>query len=66
MKDPSATRFDTISYSEFLEQKLKIMDSSAIELCARNNIPVLVLCMRDEGNLLRALGGEKIGTLITA
>ncbi len=66
MKDPSAERFDTISYQEVLDRKLEIMDSSAVELCARNAIPVLVFSLREKGNLLRALTGEKIGTLITA
>jgi uridylate kinase len=66
MKDPSAKRFETISYEEVLDRKLRIMDSSAVELCAQNKIPILVFCMREKGNLLRAIGGEKIGTLITA
>jgi uridylate kinase len=66
MKDPSAEKFETISYEEVLRRKLQIMDASAIELCSRNSIPIVVFSMREKGNLLRALGGEKIGTLITA
>jgi uridylate kinase len=66
MEDPSAQRFDSISYDDVLGQKLRIMDSSAVDLCSQNEIPILVFCMRDKGNLLRAIGGEKIGTLITA
>ncbi len=66
MLDPSAKKFETISCADFLQQKLKIMDSSAIELCEQHNIPVVVFNMREEGNLMRAVSGEKIGTLITA
>jgi uridylate kinase len=66
LKDPSAERYDTISYEEVLKQKLRIMDASAIDLCAQNSIPIMVFCMRDRGNLLRALSGEKIGTIISA
>jgi len=66
VKNPDAKRFETISYDEVLEQKLRIMDSSAIDLCQKNGIPVIVFCMRDKGNLLHALSGEKIGTLISS
>ena len=66
VKDPAAQRFDVISYEEILKRKLEIMDSSAVDLCARNSIPILVFSLRESGNLLRALGGEEIGTLVTA
>jgi uridylate kinase len=65
VKDPSAQKFDTISYSDVLARKLGIMDASAVELCAQNGIPVVVFSMREKGNLLRAVGGEGIGTLIS-
>lgn len=65
LKDTAAKKFDTISAPEVLQLKLEIMDASALELCIRNDIPIIVLNMREKGSLLRALGGEKIGTLIT-
>jgi uridylate kinase len=64
VKDPSAKKFDTISYEEVLKRRLAIMDASAIELCAQNRIPVIVFSMREKGNLMQAVSGEKIGTLI--
>lgn len=66
LEDPSAKKYDTISYEEILSRKLRIMDSSAVDLCAQNDIPILVFSLREKGNLLRAISGEKIGTVITA
>ncbi|MBC7899436.1 MAG: UMP kinase [Saprospiraceae bacterium] len=66
MKDPSATRFQTISYQEVLEKQLKVMDASAISLCMDNNLPIMVFNMKESGNILKAVGGDlSIGTLVT-
>src|SRR6266536_6230972 len=58
MKDPTATRFDCITYQEVLEKQLKVMDSSAISLCMDNNLPIIVFNMRKPGNILRVIAGE--------
>lgn len=62
-----AVRFDTITYQEVLEKRLRVMDSSAISLCMDNNLPIMVFNMRTEGNVLKAVCGDtSIGTLVTA
>ncbi len=66
MTDPSATRFETISYQEVLEKQLKVMDASAISLCMDNNLPIMVFNMKETGNILKAVDGDlSIGTLVT-
>ena len=66
MLDPTATRFEKISYQEVLEKQLKVMDASAISLCMDNNLPIMVFNMKESGNILRAIGGDmSIGTLVT-
>ena len=63
-KDPSATRFETISFDEVYARGLKVMDLTAFTLCRENGMPVEVFDMDTEGNLMRLLGGERIGTLV--
>lgn len=63
-KDPSATRYDRLSYSKVLADELKVMDATAISLCMDNNLPILVFDMTQPGNVLRAIQGEDIGTLV--
>ncbi|HJW08119.1 MAG TPA: UMP kinase [Holophagaceae bacterium] len=63
-KDPKATKFDRISYQEVLERGLKVMDGAAIALCQENKLPILVFDMMHEGNLLAAVNGEVVGTLV--
>lgn len=63
-KDPTATKFDRISYQEVLEKGLKVMDAAAIALCMENKLPILVFDMNQPGNLLRAVKGEVVGTLV--
>ena len=65
-KNPKATRFKAISYSMAIQQKLKIMDTSALALCQENDIPVRVFDMHKSGNIARAIGGEKLGTLLSS
>lgn len=61
---PEAVRFDHLSYSEFLTRGLKVADATAIALCRDNNLPIVVFDLLSEGNIGRAVRGEKIGTLI--
>ena len=63
-KDPSAYRFDEISYSEVLERRLAVMDSTATSLAMDNNIPVIVFALADPDNIKKVLCGEKIGTTV--
>ena len=66
MKDPSATRYDTISYLQVLERRLQVMDATAISLCMDNQLPILVFNLRTPGNLRRAVLGEPIGSIVKA
>lgn len=62
--NPSAQRFDEISYLEVLSRELQVMDSTAISLCMDNHLPMLVFDLTKPGNILRVLHGENIGTTI--
>ena len=64
MTDPTATKFDTISYLEVLEKQLKVMDATAISLCMDNHLPIIVFNLRTAGNMKRAIMGEPIGTTV--
>ncbi|MHB8682616.1 MAG: UMP kinase [Acidimicrobiales bacterium] len=61
---PGATRFDTLSFMDVVNQDLRVMDLTAITFCKDNGLPVLVFDLMAPGNLRRALAGEEIGTLI--
>jgi uridylate kinase len=60
-----ARRFDRLSYDEVLARDLKVADATAISLCRDNDMPILVFDLLTEGNIARAVRGEKIGTLVT-
>lgn len=64
-KDPTAVRFDEITFDEVYERNLKIMDMTAFTLCKENGLNIVVFDMDTEGNLKKVLDGEKIGTLVT-
>ena len=64
MKDPSAKKYNTVTYIDVLKQGLSIMDSTAISLCMDNNLPIVVFNLRDKGNIRKILEGKKIGTLV--
>jgi uridylate kinase len=66
MLHPEATRFDTISYLNVLERGLKVMDTTAISLCMDNKLPIVIFNLRKPGNLVRAVLGEPVGSLVTA
>lgn len=64
-KDPTATKFETITYDEAYNRNLKIMDLTAFTMCKENNMPMLVFDMNKKGNLMKVLNGENIGTIVT-
>ena len=63
-KDPNAVRYDTISYDDVLAQHLMVMDTTATSLSMDNHIPILVFALKDPKNIIRALCGEKVGTIV--
>ena len=63
-KDPNAVKYDTISYDEVLAQHLMVMDTTATSLSMDNHIPVLVFALKDPQNIIRALCGENVGTIV--
>ena len=63
-KNPLAKRYDSLSYEQVIAQQLGVMDLTAITLCRENNMPIQVLNFHESGNLLRAVSGEAVGTLI--
>ena len=63
-KDPGATRFDRLSYDEALRRNLMVMDHTAIILCRDHNMPLMVFDIHQPGNLLRAVRGEAVGSLV--
>ena len=63
-KDPSAVKYDSITYDDVLAQHLQVMDSTATSLSMDNKIPVILFALKDPQNILRVLKGEKIGTIV--
>lgn len=63
-KDPSAVKYDAITYDDVLAQRLAVMDSTATSLSMDNHIPLLLFGLKDPYNIIRALKGEKIGTIV--
>ncbi len=63
-KDPTATKYETITFAECMAKNLKVMDMTAFALCMENNLPIIVFDMNKPGNLLKVVMGEKIGTLV--
>ena len=64
-KDPTATKFDTITFDEVLARCLKVMDQTAFTLCRENHLSLIVFDMDTPGNLERVIAGENIGTIVT-
>ena len=63
-KDPTATKYETISFDEVFQKKLNIMDLTAFTLCQENNLPIKVFNMNEKGNLIKVCKGENVGTLV--
>lgn len=63
-KDKAATKYETITYQEVIVKELKVMDQTAFTLCKENSLPIIVFSIKEKGNILKILSGEKIGTLV--
>jgi uridylate kinase len=63
-KDKSAKRFDKLTFMDSIQKRLKVMDTTALTLCMENQLPVVVFDLAVKGNIARAVGGQKVGTLI--
>ena len=63
-KDPNATRYEHLTYMDLLSKGLAVMDSTATSMCMDNNMELIVFNMNEPGNIVRAMKGEKIGTII--
>ncbi len=64
-KDSDAVKFDELSYADAIRMGLKVIDGPALALCEENSLPLIVFNMQQEENILRAVSGEKIGTLVS-
>jgi uridylate kinase len=64
LKDPTATRFEELSFQDIYDRGLSVMDMTAFTLCHENNLPIIVFDMNKEGNFLKLVQGETIGTLV--
>jgi len=62
---PGATRFYQLDYGDVLRRELRVMDATAVSLCMDNNLPIVVFDLMGEGNVVRAIRGERIGTLVS-
>lgn len=65
VKDPSAVKYDRLTYIEALQKNLRIMDATAISLCMDNNLPIIVFNLNVRGNIMRIVSGEDVGTLVS-
>ncbi|MBK6340877.1 MAG: UMP kinase [Bacteroidetes bacterium] len=63
-KVKTASKFETISFAEVISKELSIMDQTAFTLCKENNLPIIVFNIKEDGNILKILNGEKVGTLV--
>ena len=63
--DPTATRFDRLTFKEAIERKLGVMDLTALAMCMENKLPVIVFDFKAHGNIQRVVQGEALGTLVT-
>ena len=64
VKDPAATRYERISYLQVLQDRLQVMDATAISLCMDNKLPIVVFNLRTPGNIRRVVFGEAVGTTV--
>jgi uridylate kinase len=64
-KDPTATRYESLSFADVISRNLKVMDMTAFTLCQENNLPIIVFDMNRRGNLLNVVSGQHVGTLVS-
>jgi uridylate kinase len=65
VKNPAASRYDTLTFDRVLDDRLGVMDATAIVLCRDNRLPLRVFNLNNPGDLLRVVCGENVGTLVT-
>ena len=63
-KDPTAVKYDSLTFDKAIEDRLKVMDQTAFALCREGNMPIIVFDMNQKGNLTSLVKGEKVGTLV--
>ena len=63
-KDPTATKYESITFREAIAKNLNVMDMTAFTLCAENNLPIIVFDMNKQDNLAKLISGEQVGTLV--
>jgi len=66
MKDPGASRYETLSYHDLLKDQLKVLDAAAVSLCMENDLPIVVFDLNEPDNITRVARGDRVGTLISA
>ncbi|HUP27648.1 MAG TPA: UMP kinase [Chloroflexia bacterium] len=64
--NPNATKFDTLSYRQAIELDLRVMDTTAMALCMENYLPIVVFNLQENGNILRVVMGEQVGTVVSS
>ncbi len=64
-KDKDATKYENISFKDCIQKNLKVMDMTAFTLCMENKLPIIVFDMNQQGNLLKVVNGDKVGTLVS-
>jgi uridylate kinase len=64
-KNPSATKYDTVSFDDVLAKSLAVADAAAFSLCRENHLPIVVFDLKNKGNIARAVRGDSIGTLVS-
>jgi len=65
VKDPTATRYERVTYIQVLQERLQVMDATAVSLCMDNKLPIVVFNLKTPGNIRRVVMGEKIGTTVS-
>lgn len=64
VKDKGAVKYDELTYIEVLQKRLKVMDATAISLCMDNSLPIIVFSLKTPGNIMKAVSGRKVGTIV--
>ena len=64
--DPTATKLEKLTYMDILRLNLRVMDQTAVSLCKDNNMPMMVFSMKEQGNIVKVVSGEMLGSLVTA
>lgn len=63
-KNPDARRYDRLTFQKVLEDRLKVMDATAISLCRENGMPIMIFSIKEDGNIMRAVLGDEVGTVV--